>query len=345
MPLQIEHDDLLALDVGSSLLGSGGGGSPRLLRLALERGRGLPALVHALDELPDDAHALCTAFVGSTLLLAERLPSGDEFGALIAAAERWLGARIDVVCSLEGGGMNVLTPVFAGDGRTIVDADLTGRAVPSLDQLSLHVDGVPGIVAACATGAGGVVLVDSGRPQDVEQVIRAAVTPAGGVTSFVLAGFTVGQLRAHAVAGGTARALDLGRRYLAAESGGLAGLATAIGGRLLAEGRVASVQSLDADPFVSVAEIDDADGAVHRLVMRSESLALMTDGVLVSSSPTILVCVDAVSRRVLECGDVVAARPIAVIELPAPDWWFGQPHRAASVRPSFYGLSGLDGAA
>lgn len=343
MPTTLAQDRLAALATGFAILGSGGGGATTMLELTLQGSSDWPFTVHDVDDLDPELPCLGVGFVGSTMLLSERLPGADPFGHLIASAERWLGHRVPVICSVEGGGVNGLTPFAFPGGRMIVDADLTGRAFPSLDQMTLLVDGVPDVVVTCDTGAGGVALVETGRALDVERVVRAATVQAGGSGGMVFAGFTVGDLREHAIVGGTARALRLGDAFLAAEMGPLAELAEALGGRLLAEGRVSTVEADARDPHVVAFGIDGADGEVHRLVARSETLAFMTDGRLEAAAPDLIVVLDAISRDILEVTAISMARHVAVIRLDGPDWWFRSPDRLRHVLPSAYGLDELDG--
>lgn len=343
MPTTLEPASLPALATGFSLLGSGGGGATTMLELALRDSDDWPFTVHGIDELDPASPCLGAAFVGSTMLLSERLPGVHPFAHLIDAAERWLGHRVPVVCSLEGGGLNGLAPFTLARDRSIVDADLTGRAFPALDQMSLFVDRVPGVIVTCDTGAGGVALVDTARARDVERVVRAATVQAGGVGGMVFAGFTVGDLREHAIVDNTARALRLGEAFLAAASGPLDRLAEALGGRLLAEGRISAVESDARDPHVMTFGIDGGEGQVHRLVARSETLAFMTDGRLDAASPDLIVVVDAITRDILEVPALSMSRHIAVIHLDGPEWWFGSEDRLRHVRPSAYGVDELDG--
>lgn len=342
MPTLLERDRLPALATGFAILGSGGGGATTMLELALRDERAWPFDLHSVDDLDPETPCLAVGFVGSTMLLSERLPGTDPFGRLIGAAERWLGHRIPAICSLEGGGVNGLTPFAFAAGRTIVDADLTGRAVPSLDQMSILVDEVPGIVVTCDTGAGGVALVETERALDIERVVRAAIVQAGGSGGMVFAGFTVGDLRAHAIVGNAARALELGGAFLARIDGPLTALAESLGGRLLAEGRVNSIEPDSRDPHVLTFGIDGSSGALHRLVARSETLAFMTDGRLEAAAPDLIVVVDAVSRDILEVTAISMARHVAVIRVDGPDWWSGSPERLRHVLPSAYGLDELD---
>jgi DUF917 family protein len=343
MPTTLALAQLPALAAGFTLLGSGGGGATRMLELSLRDSAEWPMTVHDVDELDPSLPCLAAAFVGSTMLLGERLPGSAPFAPLIAAAERWLGHRVPVVCSLEGGGLNGLAPFTLAGDRILVDADLTGRAVPALDQMSLLVDRVPGVIVTCDTGAGGVALVATDRSLDIERVVRSATIQAGGVGGMVLAGFTVGDLAEHAIVGNTARSQSLGTAFLAGRSGSLPGIAAALGGRLLAEGRITSVDPDACDSHVTVFCIEGNTGGVHRLVARSENLAFMTDGRHEAAAPDLIVVLDAISRDILEVTDLSQARHVAVIQLDGPAWWSLSPDRMRHVVPSAYGLDELDG--
>ncbi|UPL18697.1 DUF917 domain-containing protein [Microbacterium aurugineum] len=342
--MMLQRDDLTALARGYSLLGSGGGGSTTMLELMLAGSDREPIEISPISSLDPRTPCLGVAFVGSTMLLGERLPGADPFARLLAAVERWIGHPVPAVCSLEGGGMNGLAPLTLAGSHIVVDADCTGRAVPGLDQMSLFVDRVPGLVFACDTGAGGVALVEAHRAIDAERVVRSAIIQAGGVGCAVLGGFTVGDLHEHAIGGHLAHALELGRAYLASAGAPLPLLADALGGELLAEGRIVSVAASPQDPHVNAVEISGLGGAVHRVVSRSETLAVLTDGLLVASAPTIIVVVDAVSREILEATELRLARNVAVFSIPAPAWWNARPERRAKVLPSAYGLDDLDAA-
>jgi DUF917 family protein len=216
-----------------------------------------------------------------------------------------------------------------------------GRALPDLDQFSLLVDGVPGVVFACTTGAGGVVVLDGSRPADVEQILRTATTTAGGWAGIVVGGFTVGDLARHAVVGSVSRALEAGRGFLVARHGDPRDLARAIGGELVGEARVLGTAPLPADPRVTSVDLVAADGAVYRLVTRTEHLALSRDGQVVVAAPTLIVVVDAVTREIVPVEGIRRGRAVLLYAVPAPAWW-REPRRYPRASPSAYGLAGLD---
>lgn len=332
----VQRSDIAALARGCALLGSGGGGRTTVLEL-LAGGAPWPLDLHAIEDLDPQTPCVAAGFAGSTMVLAERLPTTDPFEPLIAAVELWTGATAPAICCFEIGGLNGLTPFVAADGRAIVDADCMGRALPGLDQMTLLVDEVPGIVFAAHTGSG-VVLVQSGRGADAEAVLRTSLAQAGGTGAVVLGGFTVGDLRAHAVTRTISRALELGHAFTAVEHAPLPELASALGARVVAAGRIVSSYTDARDPKVQSIEIEGLDAQVHRLITRSESLALVSDGTLVSASPAILAVLDARSRNVLEVPQLTHGQHVVVIELPAPQWWLDDERRRRRVAPSAYGI-------
>jgi len=341
MPRTLASHDVPALAAGAALLGAGGGGATTVLELMLRGTPHPPRPLHAVGELDPATPCLAVAVMGSTMLFTERLPALDPFAEPVAALERWLGTPVPAVCWAEVGGMNGLTPLALPPRRRLVDADLMGRALPDLDQFSLLVDDVAGVVFACTTGAGGVVLLDGSRPADVEQILRTATTTAGGWAGIVVGGFTVGDLARHAIVGSVSRALDAGRGFLAARHGDPRELARAIGGELVGEARVLGAAPLADDPRVTTVDLVAPDGPVYRLVTRTEHLALSRDGRTVVAAPTVIVVVDAVTREIVPVEGVRRGRSVLLYAVPAPAWW-REPRRYARASPSAYGLAGLD---
>jgi DUF917 family protein len=342
MPRTLERDALPALVRGFALLGSGGGGSPWILDLALRESPVWPVTIHDVADLDPATPCMALAYAGATMLLDERLPDEAPFAPAIAALERWLGHRVPAVCSLEAGGMNGLTCLPLARERLWVDADLMGRALPDFDQISLAVDGVPGLVAVGPTGAGGVVVIDGARPEDVEVVLRAAITSAGGSAAVVIGGFTVGDLAQHGLPGTHTRAQDLGERYLAAPDADIPATADAIGARLLGAGRIAEVRPDPLDLRVTAIEVRTPQRDILRLVARSELLACMRNGMVEAATPTIVLAVDERTHDVLQVHELTEGRHIAVLSLPGPDWWQRTPERRAVVSPGHYGLAALE---
>lgn len=341
MSVRLHRDDLPALACAARLQGSGGGGSPRLMELLLPRAVEWPIDVVDVAEADPQTPCCAVAFAGSTMVLTERFVDRDPFVRLIHAAERWLGTSIPAVCAMEGGGINALVPLLCEE-LMVVDADLSGRAVPSLDQMSIFVDELPGLITVCETGGGGLAVLETDRPADIEALVRASMVRSGGAGVVLLAGFTVGDLADHAITGHTARGLALGRAFLESAEATAAEAADAIGARLIGLGRVAAIDHDRDDPHLSAFDIRTAQGEVLRVVARSEFLAVILDGAPVATSPDAIIAIDVLSHAILEVADLTVNAHVAVLVVEAAPWWWDRAGRAEAVLPSAYGLTGVD---
>lgn len=342
MALTLTASDLPLLAAGASFCGTGGGGSPRLTDLMVRSAFTAPVDVALPGDLDPATQCFAPAFAGSTLLLSERLPGLDAFGPLIAMAERWIGDRLEAACAFEAGGMNALTPFLFADERTIIDADCSGRAVPTLDRTSIFINRPPGLFAVCSTGAGGIALLQSERAEDVDRLMRAAMIQSGGAGAVLIAGFTAGDLLGASLHGHLARSLQIGTALAATAADPIEDLAERLTAQLVGQGRILSVTQDANDPHVHTTEIGGVSGEVIRLVSRSEHLAVLTDGAHVAAAPEYIVAVDVRSRELIEVTDLHINRHVAILTLPADPWWRESPERAAKLFPSSYGLTGLD---
>ncbi|QIM16292.1 DUF917 domain-containing protein [Leucobacter insecticola] len=342
MPLLLSAGDLPLLASGASFCGSGGGGSPWLTELMVRDSFADSLQAWLPHELDPKTPCFAPAFAGSTLLLQERLPGLNAFEPLISVAEQWLGHHLEAACSFEAGGLNALTPFLFAPDRKIIDADCSGRAVPTVDRTSLYIDHVPGVFAVCSTGAGGVSLTQSERAEDVDRLMRTAMIQAGGAGPVVFAGFTAGDLIRHSLHGHLERSRHIGAALAETIDEPIEALAALIGAIIVGQGRILDLTKDNRDPHVYSAEIGCMDRTVLRVVARSEYLAVLTDGVLVSTAPDYIVAIDVRSREIIEASELRENRHVAILTLPADRWWRSQPGRAGKLLPSTYGLSGLD---
>jgi DUF917 family protein len=129
---------------------------------------------------------------------------------------------------------------------------------------------------------------------------------------------------------------------LAAERSSPREIADAVGGDLLGTGRVVDTRHEPGGAGAHSFEMRSVDGDVLRLVARSEFIALMRNGAVAASSPTVIAVLDATTRASLEVDEVATGKDVIVLGLPAPGWWSAEPHRVELALPSRWGLTGLD---
>jgi hypothetical protein len=348
--VRIDAADLAALERGMSLLGSGGGGdtvtAASLLRQRLARGDEITLATVA--DLPASAGVVPVGVVGATAVFTEKLPGGQEFRTAVAAIQRWTRESVDAVMSIEVGGLNGVMALAVGAdlGMSTVDADLSGRGLPRLDQLSVAAVGRGLAPAALAEPSGQVLVLADGSAADVERAARSFVASAGGWAVLALAPIPAGELAGCALPGTVTAALELGRRALSVgpEPDALA-LAAATGGRILALGRAVEV-SRRAGPAAygrtgfgrgSATVVDHASHALLRLEMENEYLLALRDGVVLATTPDVLAVLDRRTGVPVPCDAVRRGMEVAVLQLPAPRFWL-DPGLLPVVRPSAYGI-------
>lgn len=347
MATVVREQDLGALVVGVTLLGSGGGGDTGAFGRMLRRRLGAGELVlRDASDVPD-VSVSPIGVVGATSVLMEKLPSGGEFETAVRAVSRWTGEAVTGLMSLEAGGLNGLTALIAALdlGLPVVDADLMGRALPRLDQFSWAVAGRSLTPCALSEPSGQVIVVDNVDAAGLERAVRSFVAQTGGWAVLALAPTPVEAAAADAVQGSLTRALNLGRAHAGLVVGAApAEVAGALGGRLLGCGRVEEVaRHVIADGGAafgrgSVCVVDSASSAILRIETENEYLLAMVDGEPVVSTPD-LVCV--LDRRTLQPIAVESIRSgdeVLVLALPGPDWW-QRADRITHVGPEAFGLA------
>jgi DUF917 family protein len=333
-----------ALVAGVRLLGSGGGGDPTSFAKLLKRRLGPDRIdLHTPDDLAGN-WVTPVGIVGSTSVFLEKLPSGRELTSAVEAVCRWAGVEANAVMGLEAGGLNGIAAMVASldVGLPFLDADLMGRALPRLDQLSWAVEGLPITPCALCEPGGQVVIVDEATPQAVERTARAFVSETGGWAALALSPRAVPTAAPVSVLGSAARALSLGTAHAGLDTPPTPeSVEVALGGRVLATGRVREVTRYDrpgAFSRGSVTVVDSRSGAVVRVEAENEFLLALVDGRPEASTPDLLCVLDRRTAHPLAADGVRVGDDTLVVVLPGPPWWASRGHRLAAVGPAAYGL-------
>ncbi|MER7014025.1 DUF917 domain-containing protein [Saccharopolyspora sp. NPDC000359] len=338
--------DVPALERGVALLGSGGGGDT-VTAAALLRGRlaaGDRNALTPLGELARDAQVVPIGVIGATAVFAEKLPSGAEFRDAIAAVERWTGRRTDALVSIEVGGLNGIVPLVVGGqlGLPVADADLSGRGVPRLDQLSVAAAGKGLTPLVLAEPGGQVLVLAEATAAEVERTARAFLAGAGGWAVLVLAPIPAAELADCAIPDTVSSALSLGRQALSADA---EALAATTGGRVLGSGRVVEVSRRPGPGkhgrtgFArgSATVRDHRSRTLIRLEMENEYLFAMRDGEPVASTPDVLALLDHRTGVPIPCDVVRRGVEVAVLQLPAAPFWT-DPRHLPVLAPRAFGI-------
>jgi DUF917 family protein len=188
---QVTADDAESIAIGAGILGTGGGGSPYLGKIHIQRllNEGAQIEVIDLDELDDDALVTMVAGLGAPTVGVEKLFQGEEPRWAIEALEAYVGQSIDFVMSAEIGGINSTVPLVAAalTGKRVIDGDPMGRAFPEMQMCTHFIAGVPCSPAAMVDEKGNrIVFGNVTSSFALERFARDLVIPMGCRSMFAL---------------------------------------------------------------------------------------------------------------------------------------------------------------
>ena len=185
--------DIEDLVVGTTILGTGGGGSPQSGRSILESDLKLGRMlrVATFDELPDDALVVSPYHVGSiapNLKSTKKTLVSEPFRIALELLERQLKHKTAATVASEIGGGNTAAAlsVAARLNVPIVDGDLMGRAGPELHQSTAHIFNVPVAPAAIVSETGNSVLIEKYADVDDYEALARYVAVLAGTHAAVI---------------------------------------------------------------------------------------------------------------------------------------------------------------
>jgi len=340
--VRLGAEDVDAFLTGLGLLGSGGGGDPYIYRHALCTALADAELVlHDPEEL-GDAPVVPVGMLGGTRMLTEKLPGGQEIPRAVYALTRWTGTQPGALMPFEAAGLNgaLAASAAAQLGLPLVDADLMGRAMPRMDQVTRAAAGRAVTPFAMAEPGGQTLLVASATPAGLERLARSFVAQSGGWAGSAMVAAPASDASRDACLGTLGRALRLGRAHRELpDKPEPERVAAALGGQLLGVGRAVDISRQRSSSFGRASiTVLGRDGGVLRLEAENEFLLALLDGRPVASCPD-LICV--LDRRRATPIAVDSLRPgddLIIVVLPGPDWWRATPERLRHVDPRSFGL-------
>jgi len=185
--------DIEDLILGTTILGTGGGGSPEIGRSILESDlkSGKKLQVASFDEISDDALIVSPYHVGSVapnLKSTKKIVISDPFNVALELIERQLKRKTAATVASELGGGNTAAAlhVAAHLNVPIMDGDLMGRAGPELHQSTAHVFKVPVSPAAIVSETGNSVLIEKYADIDDYEALARYVSVLAGAHAAVI---------------------------------------------------------------------------------------------------------------------------------------------------------------
>jgi DUF917 family protein len=242
-------DAIEDLIVGTTILGTGGGGSPQdgrgVLDSDLKAGRRLTIV--NLDEIPDKSLLVSPYYIGSVapdVRPSKKVTIADPFAVALESVERYFGRKVAATAATELGGGNTAAALHVATqlGIPMVDGDLLGRAGPELHQSTTHIFGASMAPSAVVSETGTVVFIERYADiDDYESLARYVAVLAGGHAAVIDTPLTKSTASKILIKGSISRSIALGkavRQALQGHRNPVEAVRNVLGGWLLFRGTV-----------------------------------------------------------------------------------------------------------
>ncbi len=328
---ELTVDDIEAITLGATLLGTGGGGDPYIAKLvahqALEEYGPVP-VINAADLDPDDL-VLTTAIIGAPTVILEKIPAGTEFVGSVKALSSYLGREPAAIMAIEIGGLNTLLPIAtaAEMGLPIVNCDGMRRAFPQIEMTVFTLAGISAGPLSIADEKGNQCVFETTTNQIAESLARSAVIQLGLANSISCYPMTAGTLVDNAIHGSLTYCANIGKLLQAAqtgEDGAWDHFLSETGSREFFTGKVVDLDRRTTDGFAkSTVILEDLHGSdsTMRVEVQNENLIAFLDGEAVITTPNLICLLDHETLEPLTTESVAYGNRAVVIGMPcAPEW-------------------------
>ncbi|MEM7690474.1 MAG: DUF917 domain-containing protein [Pseudomonadota bacterium] len=329
--------------VGSSYLGTGGGGSLAEARklIAKDLADGLDFRLLPVSALDDSDRVACPYGLASLAPISEamqaKLDASDKDVPIpvqlaFETLEAHIGQKFAAVILGEIGPLSLAEglSIAARLGVPALDADTVGRAVPEINQHSVKVAGIPLTPIGAATPFGDQMIVETlGDPTRAEDILRsvAVVSQECGVTDSPITG---AQAKAEGilVQNSFTLARQIGeavRLAKAASSDAIEAARAAGDGYTLFTGTIANSDWRDEDGFLvgtlTLSGSDAFAGQSFKTDYKNEHLVARRDGKVVAICPDLISVIDLETYDGINNPDFTVGQKVAVLGFRSDPLW------------------------
>ncbi len=328
---QVLDADLDAIEVGSGILGTGGGGNPYIgkLRCREELRKGRRIDVIPLAELDDDALVVSLGGIGAPVVGVEKIEQGEECLRALRALEQELGHKIDATISSEIGGANSMEPMLtaAQAGIPVVDGDGMGRAFPEMQMCTWSIYGHQSFPSAMADEKGNIVIFRQTASEVwLERLARSCVVTMGAAAGIALAPMRGSFIKQFAIPDTLTQAWSLGKAVFEAQAENRDPIAAILeheDGRLLMTAKIVDLKRHLKGGFavgeVKLEGFGNFAGETGLIDLQNEFLVFRRNGEMEICVPDLIVVLDSdtglpITTEVLRYG-----QRVAILALPCHD--------------------------
>lgn len=347
----IEIEDIDDIALGSSLLGSGGGGDPymgKLETIAALRAHGHVQLLD-VDEVPDNWTVVPICGVGAPTVSLEKGTNGKEYSRGLAMMERMLGRKVDAFVLSEAGGMNSLVPIAAAaqTGLPVVNADGMGRAFPGIQQDTFTLNGVSTNPFVIADEKGNCTVLTTIDNDWTEAIGREITVACGGQVVTLASPMSGAKMKTSVVVGTVDYAQRLGRviRTAAQTDSPESHFLRESGAYKLFSGKIVDVLRETREGFnfgcCLLEGIGQDKGGRAKVEFQNENIYAEVNGSIVATVPDLICLVDSETFTPITTENLKYGKRALVVSLPCDAAW-RTPRGLELAGPAWFGLRDVE---
>ena len=299
----LSEQEIMDMMLGSSIQASRGANTPQTMqrmKAALDQGKKFTMI--DVDDIPEDWNTITVAGVGgggaweyvTDRTKKQNLATVQNTGALaVQALSKHLGRKFHAVIRVESVQAASALLLASELGIPVVDACLSGRARPEIQQQIPWINGIPTTPAALVTRWGdSIVLQNTVDDYRAEDLARAVAVASGGGAQMAMNPMTAAQVKRGVVKGALSQAIAWGRTAREAveqRKDPVAALVKATDGFMLFQGTVSKADMKGERGFtwwdVEIAGTGKYVGHTYKIYVKNENIVSWLDGVPDVMSP------------------------------------------------------------
>jgi DUF917 family protein len=329
----LKASDIEPLLEGLAILGTGGGGSPKLGRAILENEFKMKREISIVDpnDISDDAFVVSGGIMGSVSFL-DRIDTGKlicqweekfELMDAIKAMSGYMRKEISHVVPFEVGGLNtpVILSLAARMGISTIDGDSLGRSAPETQMASFLGHGISLVPMPLVDMYGNTIIVtEQEKATFADEIGRWMVTKGGGMGANSHYPMSGSELKGSVIPNTITKALHIGHLLINARNEGkdqISAVINGLEGFKLFRGKVIKLEGEDKGGFYITNVLFDGTGVYEgvkaKLVIKNETMALWIDGKLKSIFPDLVCMLDVNSGSGILSTDIEEGKEIVLV--------------------------------
>lgn len=244
-----------------------------------------------------------------------------------------MGKEFTALVRAEAAGATATALLIAADmGIPTLDAGITGRAVPEVQQSIPWINGIASVPTAIITKWGDEIIIRHAVDEyRVEDIGRAIAVASGGSATITMAPMSGEQIKDGVIAGNLSEAILFGRTVREAREAGrdpIKALVEASDGYMLFEGVVTKNEERGDRGFnwvdAELTGVGPYEGHTYRIFVKNENIVTWLDGELDAISPDYIYNLNPETGEAISGGGIGGypmGSSVAMVAVPAARQW------------------------